>query len=291
MNLLAKSLGLLPSSWLKFASRAQWKHPLFNRVFHYAAARLKNQDGMIQQGVGKGLRFNAGNSNAGFILGTSEPGVQHAMGQLIKSGMTVYDVGANIGFLSVIAARLVGSGGRVICFEPLPDNVLQIRHNAQLNDFTHIDVRQEALGAEDSEAQFLVSSESTWGKLAGLGSVPANQIGEITVKVKTLDSVLASEGLPIPDLMKIDIEGAEAAMLAGTSETIRRTRPILMIELHGTNTEVSTILDGFGYRAVVIGSHASINESPWDAYAIAAPSERTDLVQIMTELSSFNEKR
>src|SRR5690242_341237 len=111
MAVLAKVVGLLPHSWIRTVSRAQWRHPWLKRGFDLVANRIRNQDGTIRQGVGKGLRFNPGASSPGFLLGTTESGVQNALAALLKPGMTVLDVGANVGFLSVIAARLVGPTG------------------------------------------------------------------------------------------------------------------------------------------------------------------------------------
>ena len=291
MSLVPKIVGMLPRSWIKAASRAQWKHPLLKRGFDFCADRFRNQDGTIQQGAGKGLRFNAGQTNAGFLLGTAEPGVQLAMQSLMEPGMIVYDIGANTGFLSVIAARLVGPSGCVICFEPLPSNAQQIKHNMQLNNFAHFTIRCEALGVDDGEACFLVSAEPTWGKLASVGSSVAQQVGEIEVPVRRLDTVLAEGALPYPDLIKIDVEGAEVDVLAGSRQSLQRARPILLIELHGTNDGVSVSLQELAYYTVVIGSTAAIIDSSWDAYVVATPMERLDLVPIIDELAYFVELR
>lgn len=291
MSLVTRLGGLLPRSWIKTISRAQWKHPLLKRLFNFGANRFRNQDGVIQQGEGKGLRFNVGQSNAGFLLGTAEPSVQFALRTLIRPGMTVYDVGANVGFLSVIAARYVGPTGRVVCFEPLPDNIQQIEHNIQLNDFKQVIVRREALGDENGEAVFLVSAETTWGKLATVGSPVANQVGEIKVPVRMLDTLIDVNHLPVPDLVKIDVEGAEVAVLKGARGSIKVGRPIMLIELHGTNDGVSIELESLNYLSAVLGSSASIIDAPWDAYVVAIPAERSDLLPALGELQVLAELR
>jgi len=291
MSLLTKLGGLLPRSWIKLISRAQWKHPLLKRLFDFGANKFRNQDDTIQQGAGRGLRFNVGQSNAGFLLGTAEPSVQFALRTLIQPGMTVYDVGANVGFLSVIAARFVGPSGCVICFEPLPDNVLQIEHNIRLNDFKQIRIRREALSDENGEASFLISAETTWGKLASVSSTVAKQVGEIKVPVRRLDSMIAGGELPLPDLIKIDVEGAEVAVLKGARESLNKARPIMLIELHGTNEGVNVELNELNYLTAVLGSAASIVEAPWDAYVVAIPSERADLSPSLDKLRALTELR
>ena len=268
----------MPLSWVRAVSAAQWKHPWLRQAFQWCARRLRNQDGQIQRGAGKGLWFNPGQANAGYLLGTSEPEVQSALAALLRPGMTVYDVGANVGFLSVIAARLVGPAGRVVCFEPLPDNARQIEYNARLNGFAHVAVRAEALGAADGTARFLLSAEPTWGALASASPKVNGQVNEAAVPVRRLDGAVADAGLPLPEVIKIDVEGAEADVLAGAAATLGEARPILMIELHGTNAAVADALHRLRYRARVLGRATAVVDSPWNAYVIAAPEERAEWV-------------
>ncbi len=285
MNLFPELVGLLPQAWIKFASRAQWRNPLLRWGFEWCADRFRDQDGTIQRGVGKGLRFNPGRANAGFLLGTSELDVQTALSVLVKPGMVVYDIGANVGFLTIIAARLVGRQGRVIAFEPVPANLEQLRHNAAVNGFTQVTARCEALSSTDGKAIFQVSADPTWGKLAGIGATISRKVGEISVAVSRLDTLLHEGDLPFPDLIKIDVEGAEADVLDGAGDTFRKSRPILLIELHGTNHAIAERLNRLSYFAVVLGSSASIVDSPWYAYVIAVPSERPDQVYSMSILT------
>lgn len=97
MGFLIPIVGRLPQRWLKAVSRLQWKHPGLKRLFEMASDCLRDQDSAIQQGVGQGLRFNAGGSFAGQVLGTTEPLVQQAFSALLRPGMTVFDIGANVG--------------------------------------------------------------------------------------------------------------------------------------------------------------------------------------------------
>ncbi len=186
----------------------------------------------------------------------------------LAPGMVVYDVGANVGFLAVLAARLVGPTGRAICFEPLQRNAEAIRHNAALNSFRNITVIPQALGTEDSTADFLVSDDVGWGCLAG-GKEPPEPTGEVLVEVRSLRTAIQEHGLPAPDLIKIDIEGGEVAMLEGSRDVLRKFRPMLLIELHGTNGAVDAVLKDLGYSSSVVGSDRSIVEAPWDAFVIA----------------------
>jgi FkbM family methyltransferase len=277
---------MLPRSWIKAVSNASWKHPGVRRVFEWSAKRIGKQQGRIRQGVGKGLLFSPGGSNAGYLLGTSEPGVQRAMLTLLKPGMTFFDVGANVGFHSTVACRLIDpSRGHVVSFEPLSANAGQVEINARLNHFECIRVMPVALGNHDGEARFLLSEISSRGALETTGRVPTSHSGIATVQIRRLDTLMNEAHLPPPDVMKIDVEGAEADVLAGAHETLMRHRPMLMIELHGTNTEVASALDAINYRASVLGKSGSIFEVPWDAYIIATPAERADLQECAATLS------
>lgn len=282
MDILVKLVGRLPRPWLKAVGRLQWRNPLFKWVFTLAASKFRNQDGVIQQGIGKGLRFNTGNSNAGYLLGTTEPAMQTAIKELLQPGMTFYDIGANVGFFSVIAAQL--SKGVVVCFEPLAENVEHIKHNAALNHLSNIVIQSEALGCEDGDAIFNVSAVNSWGKLATVGS-PAQKVQEITVPLGRLDTIIRESNLPQPGLIKIDVEGAEVDVLVGATETLMSSRPILLIELHHTNEAVAQKLEELRYQGYVLGSAASMTQSPWNAQVLALPTERTDLEDVVEKLT------
>jgi FkbM family methyltransferase len=244
---------------------------------------LRHREGFIQQGVGKGLRFNGGSSAAGFLLGTHDHEVQVALARLIRPGMTVYDVGANVGFTAVLAARLVGPEGQVVCFEPVPENARRIEENARLNDFRQVVVRQEALGGETGQARFLLSARPTWGKLQLSGRSPDQPSGETVVAVRRLDDLIDS--LPPPAFIKMDIEGAEVDALRGARSMLERHRPVVLVELHGTNAEVDDLLTGLGYRTAVLGRDCALREAPWDAQALAVPAEQAQLGEAVSALS------
>jgi FkbM family methyltransferase len=287
MSVFTSVVGMMPRSWIKAVSSASFRYPSVRRVFEWSAKRIQTQEGKIRQGVGKGLLFNPGGSNAGYLLGTSEPGVQRAMLTLLKPGMTFFDVGANVGFHSTVACRLVDpSQGHVISFEPLAANCDQIELNARLNHFDCVRVIRVALGNHDGDARFLLSEISSRGALETAGRIPTSPAGTATVQIRRLDTLMSQAQFPAPDIMKIDVEGAEVDVLAGAHETLMRHRPILMIELHGTNANVATALEAIGYSASVLGRSGSIFDVPWDAYIIAKPVERTDLDECIAMLST-----
>jgi FkbM family methyltransferase len=284
-GILVRLIGALPLPFIKRVGALRWRFPWLRPVFDLVSREVARGGGPIQQGVGKGLRFDPGPGNAGYVLGTTEPGVQRALASLARPGMTIYDIGANVGFFSVLAAHLVGSGGRVISFEPVPENAEQVRRNAQLNDFRHISVRREALGASHGTATFELGAEATTGHLVVGGMpFPKESAGrQVEVPIRVLDAVREGEGLPAPDLIKMDVEGAETLVLQGAARTLRDCRPLLMIELHGTNQAVDDALRAADYHAVTLESgSADIRTAPWDAFVLAAPRERPDAAALLS---------
>jgi FkbM family methyltransferase len=275
---------VVPVSLIQFVSQNQWRVPALRWLFAWGASWVKQQDGVILHGAGQGLRFNAARSHSGFILGNHETDVQKFLIRVLRPGMVYYDVGANVGFFATIAARLVGPSGKVLCFEPVPENARQIQYNAQLNGFDNVIVRCEALGSSNRTETFHTSAEPTWGMLTTVGKLPEKVSGEIEVKVRTMDSLYA-EGLPCPDVIKMDIEGAEAEALRGARETLSAHRPLLVIELHSTNATVTSVLDELQYDAAVLGSTISVFNADWDANIIAVPRERLGLLDPMTKVS------
>jgi len=153
------------------------------------------------------------------------------------AGETVYDVGAYQGVFTLFFARAVGEKGRVVVFEPNPRSHQRILENVDLNGFTHVRVFAMALGNARGVAKLAYRrSEAEMGSLhgdlqAGIAGKP--DAATVDVPVDTLDGLIEREGLPPPDFVKVDVEGAEADVLAGMVHTLDTRRPRLFIEIHG----------------------------------------------------------
>jgi FkbM family methyltransferase len=224
---------------------------MLRKLHEKIADGYRGVDGVIERGVGEGLRFNAGDSYAGYLMGTWEPATQDAFAAFVKPGDVVYDGGASVGFWTVLAARLAGPTGRVVSFEPLAANIPRIEHNVRLNGFTNVEVRAEALGAADGSAHFLVSADAGWGRIGEAGSHLNEKVAEIEVPVRSIDSLVRGGVIPPPAFIKLDVEGAEADVLRGAVQTLRTARPALIVELHGTADEVQRILVELDYSVTL----------------------------------------
>lgn len=152
----------------------------------------------------------------------------------LKAGMTVVDVGAHIGFYTLLSARLVGSRGKVYSFEPDPFNYQCLDLNIRKNDYKNVNAIQKAL-SNKSENVTLYQSSGTISSSLGDRNMPSSlfkgfSVKKICVQSTILDSEL--ENSPI-DLIKLDIEGAEPLALQGMSKTLYKNQNlILFIEIN-----------------------------------------------------------
>jgi FkbM family methyltransferase len=138
---------------------------------------------------------------------------------LLRPGMTVADVGANIGYYVLLFAQGVGSGGKIIAIEPSPENLGELRINITHNRLDNARIVAKAVGADKRSV----------GLRSGINSgVVTNNNGRYTVEQDTLDNII-SERI---DLLKMDIEGYEGAALAGATRILSRDRPIVFLEIH-----------------------------------------------------------
>src|SRR5262245_37996544 len=125
MRIVRNIIERVPVSWIHAGAALRGRFPLLKRLTNWLPNALRNREGNIRNGLGRGLKFHGGHSAVGFMLGTHDTDVQFALSKLLKPGMVCYDLGANVGFTAVLAAKCVGSSGRVECFEPLPENAQQ----------------------------------------------------------------------------------------------------------------------------------------------------------------------
>jgi FkbM family methyltransferase len=182
----------------------------------------------------------------------------------------VYDIGANLGFFSLVAARLVGPTGRVYAFEPAPENAEAIRRNAALNLVTNVTVVERAVSSRAGTARLQIVDDQSWSRLEEFGAHPGTE-RVLEVETVAIDDLVQSGELPPPALVKIDVEGAELAVLDGMRATIERQRPTIVCELHETNAGVAAALAAHDYRVVNLEGPVPIDRDPDAHHALALP--------------------
>ena len=220
-------------------------------------------------------------SEKDYWLGTYEPELQLAIADLVQPGMIVYDVGANIGYVSTLLARRVSERGRVFAFEALPDNLERLRFNLELSGFSRIvDVLPVAVVDGDGPVRFLVGPSGGMGKVRGsAGRQDVSYTEELEVTGISLDSFVYQKRNPAPQVIKMDIEGGETLALSGMRRLLNETHPLILLELHGPEAarHAWDILNEAGYR--IYRMQPGYPEAPslatldWKSYLVAAPSE------------------
>ena len=201
----------------------------------------------IRLGPARGLRYRIfPDYGLAPIFGRWEPALQRWFVRLVRPGMVVYDVGANYGMHSILLSRLVGAKGRVFAFEPDPDVVRALRDAIALNGQQNVQLVERALGDSTGRAHF------ARGENAAIGALQPQASAGFEVSVVRLDDFVFAEQNAAPQLLKLDVEGAEASVLEHGRRVLLETRPILLIELHTPEQDVRVgrALQQANYRAL-----------------------------------------
>jgi FkbM family methyltransferase len=164
-------------------------------------------------------------------------------------GMSVVDIGANIGYFTLLAASLVGPQGRVLAIEPNPRNVRLLEASRRANDFRHVTIAQTAAGRETG--LLVLNTSYSNGTTSDLPADLAQFFAAEAVPAMRLDSLLDRE-TPV-DFIKVDVEGAEFNALLGGEATIRRWRPLLVSEFSPSLMPGISGISGEDYLHWLIG--------------------------------------
>lgn len=225
-----------------------------------------------------------------YVSGTFEPNEFVFLGQILKPGMTMLDVGANEGLFTLFSANRVGVTGRVVAFEPSSRERLKLQHNVALNQLGNVTVLPVAVGSSEGTAALQIASgvHSGHNTLGALVYDDALAVGVEHVPVERLDSVAGRLDIGRVDVIKIDVEGAEMHVLDGARRTLATHRPVLLIEANdealraqGASAEalLAFLRGEVGYVVLVFspatGGVELMNEDcPTSANIVAVPSEK-----------------
>jgi len=218
-----------------------------------------------------------------YWLGSYELDLQEAARTRIQPGWVIYDIGANIGYLSLLFARLCAPGGRVIAIEALPDNSIRLQEHSALNpEPVKIEVIHAAVLDRSGPVEFFVHNSGGMGKVSGSAGRNVEYGRAIQVDGVTLDELILERRYPPPSLIKIDVEGGEALVLTGMKRTLQEYHPLVFLELHGeiAAQECWNLLTGAGYRLSGIASpFPPINHLEtlsWKSYLLATPEKANE---------------
>ncbi len=196
----------------------------------------------ILQGKLRGRKWISGSSNHGCWLGSYEFDKQKFMTKTVHAGTVAYDIGANVGFYTLLFSVLVGDQGSAVAFEPVLSNVAFIQRHLQLNHRRNVQVYQVALGQTTGEALLELGVNNSMARLSATGSV--------RVPLYRLDDWRQQFQARPPTYLKIDVEGAEAEVLDGARLTLIEYRPAIFLATHGlgVHRRCLAILGELGYQ-------------------------------------------
>ena len=281
LDVASKAARLLPPGLKK----AIYRIPFLSRFIRQRlnkAVPVGIQEIAVAAGALKGMRLSLDlHAEKDYWLGTYETDLQIAMRDYIQPGMTVYDVGANIGYISLIAARLVGNGGKVYSFETLPDNIKRLQENIRQNDMDdRVQVCHSAVVDHSGETTFFTHKSGAMGKAAGSAGRQEEYTQSIHVRAVALDDFVFTEGNPPPQIIKMDIEGGEILAVQGMKRLLAEVKPLLLIELHGEEAARSVwqalTENGFTLHTMRRGYAVirSLTDLDWKAYILAQPEKK-----------------
>jgi FkbM family methyltransferase len=244
-------------------------------------ARVKRRGITWQLDLAEGIDFSI------YLLGAFEPATIRAYSRLVRPGMIVLDIGANVGAHTLHFARLVGPEGRVIAFEPTDWAFAKLHANLALNPelasrVTPVQAflvdREDREAVAEVHASWPIDGAGVHAKLRGR-ALPASG-----ARALTLDAYLREAGVGRVGAVKIDVDGYECDVLAGAADMLKRDGPEIVMELSpyileergGSLARLLDILDGAGYRLEDLGTSRPL------------PQDRTTLTRLVPEGAGRN---
>jgi FkbM family methyltransferase len=204
----------------------------------------------ILQGALRGKKWISGSGDHGCWLGSYEYDKQRLFARSISSGDVVFDIGAHAGLYTLLASTLVGRTGRVIAFEPLPYNLAHLQKHLRINGIGNVQVVEAAVSDSVGHARFEIGDGSTTGKLSTAGA--------FAVRTVSLDSLFSAGQVPIPSVIKMDIEGGEYKALLGAGRMLEQHHPVIFLATHGrdVHNNCCKYLSSIGYELSAIAGES-----------------------------------
>jgi len=224
--------------------------------------------------------------------------------KFLKPGMTFFDIGANQGFYTLLAAKMVGPGGKVFAFEPVPSQIKKLKRNIKINCFHNIITEQLALGSEKGSANMYacLNGAESLSSLRLPSEDGRVQKKVIQVPITTLDNYVYKSNISSIDFIKIDVEGGELDVLKGGINVLKNLRPIFMCEVQDIRTgqwgysasEIFKFLKNYNYswfRVIAGGSLQSFKSEEEhelkEVNFIAVPIEKINYITNLLDNNKF----
>lgn len=168
----------------------------------------------------------------------------------LGAGKVFFDIGANVGYYTILASRRVGRAGVVVAFEPVLRNLVFLQQHVDLNNAGNVKILPFALSEKSSIASFSLGQNSAVGHLSEPNGANNGQTNDLVyVPTVSLDEISVKLNLA-PDVMKIDVEGAEMEVFRGGRQTLEKVKPTIFLSTHSPElrTECLNFLGEIGYK-------------------------------------------
>jgi FkbM family methyltransferase len=197
--------------------------------------------------------------------------------KLCKLDMAAFDIGANVGYYTLLLSRLVGPTGKVHSFEPNPETAKLLRKGLQANKIRNVEVYEMALGNRNGHGEFQYESSGDCDATLAEGIYlhKPKHLKKVITPMVTLDNFVQSKHINKVDFVKIDTQGADLLVLQGMRDVIRRCHPIIICEMIGDKQikEGKSFLETYGYSCRELqGGYASYPQPMRFTHILATPS-------------------
>jgi FkbM family methyltransferase len=224
VNLLTSLLNIVPAP---IAARIR-RDGVIAKIARAAVERSASSNvviAVVRSGPGKSIRLPLDPQHEKYYwAGKHDVPVQESLIETLRPGMVFWDIGAHIGFFTVLGSRAVGSTGRVHSFEPMPSNKARLDQTVRLNGAANVTTHAVAVsGADETAVLHRHAATAMWTLVAERG-----ELDGVAVECRSIDTLALTLG--DPDMIKIDVEGAELDLLRGGLATIARVRPTMIVE-------------------------------------------------------------
>jgi FkbM family methyltransferase len=200
----------------------------------------------ILQGKLRGKKWVAGSAVNSCWLGSYEYEKQSIFAESVAEGSIVFDIGAHVGFYTLLSSVLVGPKGRVFAFEPIDKNLFYLKKHLQLNQITNVSLIEAAVSDHNGFTYFAEGRTSSQGYISPKGN--------LLVRTVCLDELYLKGEILVPDFIKIDVEGAEMSVLIGARSILEHSHPMIFLATHGEDVHQQCVilLKSFDYKIEAI---------------------------------------
>lgn len=225
--LINKSLSILPSGSPEFIYTTLLKPRILKNITNGILKRIIPKETEIKEGVFLELDQSDAVASGAIALGVYERYETELFLSKIKPAMTIIDIGANLGYYTVLASLRAGDGGLVVAFEPEPNFFKLLSKNISRNNLKNVNHFELAIAEKNGVSKLHLSSENK-----GHNSLICSEELKTSVQVKTttLDEFLTARKIKKIDVIKMDIEGAEILAIEGMKDALIKNMPLLFLE-------------------------------------------------------------